>query len=183
MRAHPVNARAAAANTNCILVLIVPSAHGKPAESVSQVAAQASLHACVFFESFEGGVHLLEVRFGLRLITSVPRFVQILGELRDALDGALHHFFVVGIHLAWECLGKVADRKGVLVNLRQFLRLHRVGKLLLMFGDFLQDPIPSLGDLDFGLAFLVFLVVFAFLGRKLALSAEYTDGSAKPHRQ
>jgi hypothetical protein len=33
---------------------------------------QALLHACVFFESFEGGVHLLEVRFRLRLITSVP---------------------------------------------------------------------------------------------------------------
>src|ERR1019366_419030 len=120
---------------------------------------------------------------GLRLITSVPGFVQILGELRDALDGALHHFLVVGIHLGRKGLGKVADRKGVLVNFRQFLRLHRVGKLLMMFVDFLQDPIPGVGALDFGLAFLVSLVVFAFLGRELAWSAEYTDGSAKPHRQ
>jgi len=78
---------------------------------------------------------------------------------------------MVRIRFGWQCLGKVPDRKSVLVNLRKLLCFDRVGKFLMVLVDFLQNPIQCVGDLDFLPVFLVFLVVLA-LGRDFAFSAD-----------
>ncbi len=73
------------------------------------------------------------------------RFVKGFGQLRNSLDSILNHFLHVGIRFRWQCLGKVTNRKGVLVNYVQLLRFHSSSQLHMALVDFFQNPIASAG--------------------------------------
>ena len=65
---------------------------------------------------------------------------------------------MVGMRFGRQSFRQVTNGEGMMMNVSQFFRLHRVGEFLTVLVDFFQNSVNRVEDFDLFATFLVLLV-------------------------